>query len=45
MEFKLYDMQTVDNTLCYDNFNNYDLFKLNLPLLKMQMNWVLSLAL
>jgi hypothetical protein len=38
-------MQMVDNILCYDNVNNYDLFKLNVLLLKMQMNLVLSLAL
>jgi hypothetical protein len=37
MEFKLYDMQMVNNTLCYDNVNNYDLCKLNVLLLKMQM--------
>jgi hypothetical protein len=28
----------VDNTLCYDNVDNYDLFRLNIFLLNMQMN-------
>jgi hypothetical protein len=37
MKFKLYDIQTVDNTLCYDNVDNYDLFKLSI-LLMMQIN-------
>jgi hypothetical protein len=43
MEFKLYHIQTVDNTLCYDNVDNYDMFRLNFFLLNMQMNWMLSL--
>jgi hypothetical protein len=29
MEFKLYDIQMVDNTLCYDNVDNYDFFRFN----------------
>jgi hypothetical protein len=38
MEFKLYDIQMADNTLCYDNVDNYDLFRLNVLLSMMQMN-------